>query len=88
MHSTGPFRRNYAGIRNPRIDELMDAAKKCMDVDERNSYYAEVIDILRQEVYMIPVHNSENFFGIRSTLTNFEPNPVNLPRLAILKPKA
>lgn len=88
MHSTGPFRRNYAGIRNPRIDELMDAAKKCMDVDERNSYYAEVIDILRQEVYMIPVHNSENFFGVRSTLTNFEPNPVNLPRLAILKPKA
>ena len=34
-----------------------------------------------------PLHNSENIFGVRSTLTNFEPNPVSLPRLAIVKSK-
>ena len=86
--SEGPFRRNYAGIRNPEIDELMDAAMMTTDEDKRNEFYGEVIDILREEVYMIPVHNSENFYGIRSTLTGLEPNPVGLPRLAIIHPKA
>lgn len=87
VHSTGPFRRNYAGIRNPEVDELMDTAMKCMDLEERNDCYSRVIDILREEVYMIPLHNSENFFGVRSTLTNFEPNPVNIPRLSTIRPK-
>lgn len=88
MHSTGPFRRNYAGIRNPEIDKLMDTAMACTDQEERAECYAKVIDILREEVYMIPVHNSENFFGVRSTLTNFEPNPVGIPRLTTVCPKS
>ena len=88
VHSTGPFRRNYAGIRNPEIDELMDTAMKCMDLDERRECYSKVIDILREEVYMIPVHNSENFFGVRSTLTGFEPDPVNIPRLTTIRAKS
>ncbi|WP_138310734.1 MULTISPECIES: ABC transporter substrate-binding protein [unclassified Clostridium] len=87
MHSTGPFRRNYAGIRNPEIDKLMETAQSSLDKEERAADYAKVIDILREEVYMIPLHNSENIFGVRSTLTNFEPNPVSLPRLAIVKSK-
>lgn len=87
MHSTGPFRRNYAGIRNPEIDKLMETAQSSLDKEERADNYAKVIDILREEVYMIPLHNSENIFGVRSTLTNFEPNPVSLPRLAIVKSK-
>lgn len=87
MHSTGPFRRNYAGIRNPEIDKLMETAQSSLNKEERAACYAEVIDILREEVYMIPLHNSENIFGVRSTLTNFEPNPVGLPRLAVVKSK-
>lgn len=87
MHSTGPFRRNYAGIRNPEIDKLMETAQSTLNAEDRAAKYAEVIDILREEVYMIPLHNSENIFGVRSTLTNFEPNPVGLPRVAFVRSK-
>ena len=65
----------------------MENAQCSLDKEERAADYAKVIDILREEVYMIPLHNSENIFGVRSTLTNFEPNPVSLPRLAIVKSK-
>ena len=62
MHSTGPFRRNYAGIRNPEIDKLMENAQSSLDKEGRAADYAKVIDILREEVLYDSPTTLENIF--------------------------
>ncbi len=39
-------RQNYSGFQNPRIDELIDLARRETDVEKRRKYYAEIQQIL------------------------------------------
>ena len=86
--SSNGYSSNYNAINNPEVDELMLRARGLMDNDERIAIYSRVIDILREEVYYIPIHNSETFYGVRSTLTNFEANPQQQPHLWSVRSKA
>jgi peptide/nickel transport system substrate-binding protein len=47
---------NYGNFKNPKIDELIQAAETEMDAPKRQKMINEVVEILQREVHVIPLH--------------------------------
>ena len=88
FYSTSGYTSNTAAYQNPKFDELMDTARGEFDDATRKEIYAEVQDLLREELPWIYLQFNENLYGIRSTLTGFNIDPGAMPRFATIVPKA
>lgn len=49
---------NRARYANPRVDELLEAARVSLDQEERRRLYAEVQELLAEDTLLIPIYNT------------------------------
>jgi ABC-type transport system substrate-binding protein len=56
LHSTSPT--NYTFYRNPRVDNLLEQARKKLDYAQRISFYHEVQHIVVADAVLISQHHS------------------------------
>jgi peptide/nickel transport system substrate-binding protein len=64
---------NWSRINEPRIDELMTAARYEQDDARRRDMYLEVQQIVYDKCYIIPLYITALSAGCNSKLENFEP---------------
>jgi peptide/nickel transport system substrate-binding protein len=58
---------------NPRVDELLDAARKTTDFQQRRSLYKEMLEILQEDVADIPIAFVPSGFAFQPHVRDFEP---------------
>ena len=87
FYSTLGYQQNRAQYKNPRYDELATLGRTTFDPELRQQYYAEIQDILRRDLPMIPVQFGEATYGLRNTLTGVELQPETNTRVAFIRPK-
>jgi peptide/nickel transport system substrate-binding protein len=61
---------------NPRVDTLLEQARRSMNQSEREKLYGEVQDILAKEMVWIPVYNTKEIVVTRSFVKGFQVHPV------------
>lgn len=88
FHSDFSYINNFSAFKNETYDTLMEQARATLDEEKRTDMYSQVVDLLREELPIISVHNSDTFYGIRSTLTGLELHPQKLPHFWMIKSKA
>lgn len=66
---------NYVGYENPRVDELLEAGLKEVDMEKRKEIYWEIQEILSEEVPYIFVYYFNSVTAVPANLKNFKPNP-------------
>ncbi|EEG77049.1 extracellular solute-binding protein family 5 [Dethiobacter alkaliphilus AHT 1] len=66
---------NYAGYKNDRVDELLEAGLKISDRQERIEIYHEVQEILAEELPSLFVYFMNSVVAVPDNLENFRPNP-------------
>ena len=69
----GPGNRSFYS--NPQVDELLQAGKTINDPEQRRVVYAELQDILQDELPTFSFHNSFHNVGIQSNVTGFSLAP-------------
>lgn len=67
----GPM--NYGGYSNPKVDELMKAARKEQDPAKRKVIYDQVMTILNVELPYIYFYHENNVFGLTKHVQGFVP---------------
>lgn len=67
------------GSRNERVLTLVQEAASVMDPEERKAKYSEVIKIITEEAYWVPMHTIVMGYAYTDQL-NFEPTLDELPR--------
>jgi peptide/nickel transport system substrate-binding protein len=77
-HTPAPDRRHLGGrtqpcYSNPRVDQLLEDARKVTDFQQRRKMYAEIISILHEEVADIPIGFISNGYALSSQVRDFEP---------------
>ena len=70
---TGWNRSRYA---NPRVDQLLEQARRSLNQSEREKLYGEVQDILAKEMVWVPVYNTKEIVATRSNVKGFQVHPV------------
>jgi len=75
VHSSAIGVRNYSLYSNPKIDELFDAARKTINVEELNKLYEEALIIISQDVPAIPVAWRYVNIATKKDLKNVYTNP-------------
>ena len=63
---------NTSRYRNTKVDQLLDEAKKIMDVEKAKPLYEQVVKILNEEAVMMPVYANTYFDLYDPKLTNFK----------------
>ena len=58
---------------NPKVDELLDNAKKEMDVEKRRAMYTEVINIINEDAPVLPLNYSNTIIGVSNNLEGVKP---------------
>jgi peptide/nickel transport system substrate-binding protein len=61
---------------NPRVDPLLEQARRSLNQTEREKLYGEVQDILVKEMVWIPVYNTKEIVVTRSYVKGFQVHPV------------
>ncbi|WP_026476351.1 glutathione ABC transporter substrate-binding protein [Alkaliphilus transvaalensis] len=76
FHSTqhGPAG-NRTFYSNPKVDELLDSARRTADPAERERLYKEAQEIIRDEAPWIFVQDNENLVGIRNNISGLSLHP-------------
>ena len=75
MFQTGNDGADWINFNVPEINEKFDLAAKEMDPEIRNQYYAELQDMLREEMPWLYVRYAENICGIQKNLTGLDLDP-------------
>jgi peptide/nickel transport system substrate-binding protein len=65
----------WIGYSNPEVDRLFDLAGSELDEDLRNSYYAEVQTVLRDDLPWLWLRFTDNIFGMQKNLTGLDLDP-------------
>ncbi|WP_165899811.1 ABC transporter substrate-binding protein [Borborobacter arsenicus] len=76
LRSGGPF--NAGGYGNPRVDELMDAARACTDPDQQRGLYVELQRLVRMDLPVLVLFSSAVTVGWRDSVTGFAPHPMGV----------
>ena len=63
--------RFYTGWQNPEFNELVRAARRTADVEERQDLYADALEILADEVPMVFTGTNYRHMGLRRTVQGF-----------------
>jgi peptide/nickel transport system substrate-binding protein len=74
---------NDAGYSNPKVDRLLNEARRVSDKERRKDLYSQVMEILHEDVpYVYLYHNnSTTDFAMQRTVQGFEPYPDGILRL-------
>lgn len=67
---------NTSRYANPRVDALLEQARRSLNQPERERFYGEVQDILAKEMVWIPVYNTKEIVVTRSHVKGFQVHPV------------
>ena len=67
---------NTSRYANPRVDTLVEQARRSLNQTERERLYAEVQDILAKEMVWIPVYNTKEIVVTRASVKGFQVHPV------------
>ncbi|MBI4011617.1 MAG: hypothetical protein HY359_04855 [Candidatus Rokubacteria bacterium] len=67
---------NTSRYANPRVDALVEQARRSLNQAEREKLYGEVQDILAKEMVWIPVYNTKEIVVTRSSVKGFQVHPV------------
>ena len=87
MFYTGRDGATWINYSNPEADELFDLASSEMDTETRNNYFAEIQDILRDDMPWLWLRFSDNIFGIQKNLTGFDCDPETYCEFRFVKSK-
>lgn len=63
--------RNDSRYSNPRVDELLNQARRENDESKRKAAYDEVMQLVHEEVPYVFVYQPNNVFGMRANVTGF-----------------
>jgi peptide/nickel transport system substrate-binding protein len=58
---------------NEEIDQLLDSAVATSDLDERAAIYAQIAQIINEDVPTIFLWSPNSIYGLSQRLQNFEP---------------
>lgn len=58
---------------NQKVDELLDNAKKEMDIEKRRNMYIEIINIVNEDVPVLPINYSNTIIGVTNKLEGVQP---------------
>jgi peptide/nickel transport system substrate-binding protein len=61
---------------NPRLDALVEQARRSLNQGERERLYGEAQEILAREMVQIPVYNTKETMLTRAAVKGFVPHPV------------
>ena len=67
---------NRNGYENPKVDQLLEAARRSLNQSEREKLYGEVQDILAKDTLWIPVYNTKEIVITRSNVKGYVIHPV------------
>ena len=67
---------NTSRYANPRVDALVEQARRSMNQTEREKLYGEVQDILAKEMVWIPVYTTKEIIVTRAAVKGFSIHPV------------
>src|SRR6266536_1055079 len=67
---------NTSRYANPKVDALVEQARRSMNQTEREKLYGETQDILAKEMVWIPVYNTKEIVVTRSSVKGFVVHPV------------
>jgi len=73
---TPPTGWNTSRYANPKVDALVEQARKSLNQSEREKLYAEVQDILAKDMVWIPVYNTKEIVVTRASVKGFTVHPV------------
>jgi peptide/nickel transport system substrate-binding protein len=67
---------NTSRYANPRVDTLVEQARRSLNQGEREKLYGEVQDIVGREMVWVPVYNTKEIVVTRSHVKGFTVHPV------------
>jgi len=67
---------NPSRYANPRVDTLVEQARRSLNQTEREKLYGEVQDILAKEMVWIPVYTTKEIIVTRASVKGFTIHPV------------
>lgn len=78
FHSKGvpPAGWNTSRYANPRVDTLLEQARRSLDQAERERLYGEVQDVLARDMVWIPIYNTKEIVVTRAHVKGFVVHPV------------
>jgi peptide/nickel transport system substrate-binding protein len=78
FHSKGtpPKGWNTSRYANPRVDQLLEQARRSVQQSERARMYGEVQDVLAKDLPWIPVYNTKEIVVTRAAVKGFTVHPV------------
>jgi ABC-type transport system substrate-binding protein len=71
-----PLGWNRAHFSNPRVDELLEGARRSLNQTEREKMYGEVQDILAKDPCWLPIYNTKEIIITRANVKGFVIHPV------------
>jgi peptide/nickel transport system substrate-binding protein len=71
----------WEGYDNATANELIDAAPKTMDANERNELYKQLGQIIYDECPWVFLWNQQGIYGVRSEVQDWEPHQDGIIRL-------
>jgi len=74
--STPPTGWNTSRYANPKVDALVEQARRSLNQTEREKLYGEVQDILAREMVWIPVYTTKEIIAARAGVKGFSIHPV------------
>jgi peptide/nickel transport system substrate-binding protein len=74
-------RGNFSNYHNEKVDQLLFMAERTLETQPRMKYYQKVQEIIYNEAPMIFGYAAEEFYGVRSSVTNFHPAPSGMMNL-------
>lgn len=79
MYSTGPWTESS---QDPKINELLEAGRKEIDIEKRKAIYAELQEYIYENVIKIPLLELVTGYAVRDYVEYFPGDPANSPELA------
>ncbi|MFQ5813893.1 MAG: ABC transporter substrate-binding protein [Anaerolineae bacterium] len=73
FHSDGGF--NWAKVRDPRLDELLEEGARTLDPEKRKELYAEAQQIIMTEALIIPIRDYVNLNAARAQVKGLRYDP-------------
>ena len=82
LHGSNVGSSNREFYQNDEVDELLDAAKRAIDQDERADLYAQAQELISQDSPMVTLVHSTPVMATTSKVQNYVPHPSTSESLA------
>lgn len=82
LHGSNVGSSNREFYQNDKVDELLDAAKRAIDQDERADLYAQAQELISEDSPMVTLVHSTPVMATTSNVQNYVPHPSTSESLA------